>query len=394
MNVLIVGVGSHREFGLKTLRAAGHRVGVVDQLNRISTHDVDWYAWADPRDHVSVIRALAESPCRWDALLCWDEMCVEEVPKVAAVLDVPAPNMITENFRDKSLMRQVLRKAGLLTPRYWAASSMEELHAIGVSEWPLVVKPVDYGGSSGVRLVHDWQELEQAFMQNVVKSPRRKCLIEEYVEGPEYSVETVTWRGGRHVTLGITKKYTTKPPCFVEVGHTFPAPLQADEEEMLISLTHRALDVLGMEAGASHLELKMTERGPVMIEVAGRLGGDFIPDLVTLSTEQNPYLCELHAITGEEVPERIAGVPGTVSSVHFFTAQEGRVIKWPSLHSLQEAELMRRTVREIQYWYPEGTAAPALHSNSKRLGYCLFHGTEEQVEAAKVSVTTLFSMAE
>src|SRR5581483_4851638 len=149
---------------------------------------------------------------------------------------------------------------------------------------------------------HDESKIEEAYTVAVTKSSTGTCILEEYIEGQEYSVETITWSKGNHLILGITQKKTTPPPFFVELGHIFPAVLPEDEAASIVHVLQGALDVLGIESGASHTEVKLTPHGPMVIEVGGRLAGDFIPKLVWMSTKMNPYLLELSAIVGDKMP--------------------------------------------------------------------------------------------
>jgi biotin carboxylase len=112
-------------------------------------------------------------------------------------------------------------------------------------------------------------------------------LVEECVEGPEISVDGAL-RDGEYFPFCLARKQLGPPPCFEEVGHVVDAadPLLTDPELMaVLGTAHKAL---GLPDGMTHTEVRLTQRGPVIIEVNARLGGDLIPYLGMLATGIDP----------------------------------------------------------------------------------------------------------
>ncbi len=103
-------------------------------------------------------------------------------------------------------------------------------------------------------------------------------LMEQYIDGPEYSIEGFSF-GGRHIVVAITEKLTVGEH-FVELGHAQPARLDPADEERIVEAVAAFLDAIGIADGPSHTELRLSSRGPLIIEGHNRLGGDHIPDLV------------------------------------------------------------------------------------------------------------------
>ena len=185
---------------------------------------------------------------------------------------------------NKFLMRNALAKAGLPNPSYRAVSSVEEAQGIGL-KYPLVVKPSDRSGSLGVTGIKAPEELAPAIEKAVSLSFSRQAMIEEFIEGREISVEAISFQGV-HYPLQITDKVTTGAPHFVELEHHQPSTLPKEFFSRLYDITRTALDALGITDGASHSEYKIMDDGSIVIvEIGGRMGGDFIgSDLVRLST--------------------------------------------------------------------------------------------------------------
>ncbi len=181
---------------------------------------------------------------------------------------------------DKHLMRDVLMAAGVDCPQISNLKSQ-----ISNLKFPLIVKPTDRSGSLGVQKVERAEDLEPAIALAKSLSIAGEAIVEEFIEGREISVEMISQHGVHHA-LQITDKDTTGAPHFVELGHHQPSTLPAPMQERIFAITRQALDALGLTDGASHSEYKITDEGRVVVmEIAGRMGGDFIgSDLVQLST--------------------------------------------------------------------------------------------------------------
>jgi hypothetical protein len=390
--VLVVGVGWHRDFGLASLRRAGCIVGVIDDLSKVPVDAVDWCLPYSPAVIDDPVAALKSSPYEWDVITCWDEFAVTEVPRFTSALGIPGPELDAACFRDKSLMRARLREHDLRSVRYVTAGSWAEA-VIGVDSvgWPAVVKPVDYSSSSGVTLATGTAELRRAVERALRKSPRGRCIIEEFIDGPEYSVETVTWSVGRHLTLGITEKTVTDLPYFVELEHVFPADLDAGPAAQLVMTVHRALDAFGMERGSSHAEVKLTTDGPVVVEIAGRSGGDLIPRLVFEATGINPYLLEVDAVAAATPPITLPVTSvsaNRTSGVRFLQAPPGCNVSWPATDVVR-GSVLEHTIIDLQQWHPAYATTPVLDTGSRRLGCCLVSGDRGDVLRSLEQATLL-----
>lgn len=185
---------------------------------------------------------------------------------------------------NKGKMREAFEKNNVCSPKSITISSFEteQFHNF---KFPLIVKPTDRSGSRGVTKVENINQLKEAIDRAKSESLESKVVVEEFIEGNEVSVETVSWNGNHHV-LVITDKITTGEPYFVELEHHQPSSLSKEIQEKIVLETVKALFSLEIKFGASHTELKIDEKGNVyLIEVGARMGGDFIgSSLVYLST--------------------------------------------------------------------------------------------------------------
>lgn len=185
---------------------------------------------------------------------------------------------------NKYLMRKTFEKNGDPSPKNYRSDELNEENIAKLS-FPVIVKPVDRSGSRGITKVQDKSELTDAIQIAEELSFDKKAMVEEFVEGDEYSVEYISYQG-KHYFLATTKKFTTGAPHFIETGHIEPADLDKEIVKKVKFIVEHALDSLMIKNGASHSELKIDKKGNiVLIEIGGRMGGDCIgSDLVQIST--------------------------------------------------------------------------------------------------------------
>ncbi|MFN2483599.1 MAG: ATP-grasp domain-containing protein [Candidatus Limnocylindria bacterium] len=212
-------------------------------------------------------------------------------------------------LKDKARMRLVLDATGLSPVRHRVVGSAAELSEflVELGGGPAVIKPLDAGGSAGVRLVERVANVARSWRE-VEASGRARMLAEEYLCGPEVSVEAFTCNG-RHTIVAVTDKYLG--PGFVEIGHSMPAEMSDATWRQVAGLTTDLLDAVGLTEGPTHTEIKLTGRGPRIVESHNRLGGGFIPDLVK-------------RIYGVDLTRYAVGVPlGLVSGIPAVPAASG-----------------------------------------------------------------------
>lgn len=185
---------------------------------------------------------------------------------------------------DKFLMRNWLVKAGVMCPQYKMVTSIDQIACLKM-RFPIIVKPVDRSGSLGVSKVNTKEGVLSAVEKALSLSFKHEAMIEEYIEGREISVEFISFQG-KHYPLQITDKVTTGSPYFVEIEHHQPSIISPEMYDEVYDITRKSLTGLCIMNGASHSEYKITADGEIyVIEIAGRMGGDFIGShLVQLST--------------------------------------------------------------------------------------------------------------
>lgn len=190
----------------------------------------------------------------------------------------------TKISTNKHEMRVTFEKNGDPSPRSYLIDKVTDFSSFDIN-YPIIVKPTDRSGSRGIRKLTGREGLAEAVKHAISESFEKKALIEEFVEGKEYSVEYISFKGQHHF-LAITEKFTTGEPNFVETGHMEPANIDEYLVKKIKSVVEHALDSLKLENGASHSEIKIDNEDNIkIIEIGGRMGGDCIgSDLVRYST--------------------------------------------------------------------------------------------------------------
>lgn len=241
---------------------------------------------------------------------------------LAESLGLPGPDAdAILQCRDKLQQRLRLQAAGLAAPIFRSADNVDEaLEAAAATGLPAVIKPVTGSGSAGVRLCRTLDEVAshasllfgQQQNERGLPVPGR-ILIEEFIDGPEFSIETFNRR-----VIGITRKYLGEPPYFVECGHDYPAELPTQTEEAIYDAVQRAFDALGLGWGPAHFELRAAERGPTIIEVNPRLAGGYIPELVRLASGIDLISEAIRLVSGQRT--HLSSTGARYSSIRFILA--------------------------------------------------------------------------
>lgn len=195
------------------------------------------------------------------------------------------PISSTLQCTNKYEMRKKMKENDVKTPAFIKVSDDNSTWNIENMRMPLIVKPTDRSGSRGITKIYDKKELENAVKAATENSFEKKAIIEEYIEGDEYSCECISYKGEHHF-LAFTKKYTTGSPNFIETGHCEPSDIKEKYQEQIKENIFKALTALEIKNGASHTEFKLDQNGNFgIIEIGARMGGDCIgSDLVQIST--------------------------------------------------------------------------------------------------------------
>lgn len=223
---------------------------------------------------------------------------------------------------DKFQMKKRFELGGVPHAQGRLISKVEEAEGL---IFPVIVKPRDNSGSRGVKLCRDKNELQISINEALENSKLDTVLVEEFIEGPEYSIESLH-HDGKSEVIQFTEKKTTEFPYNVELGHIQPANITDENKQKIREIIAKIGKALNFENCPSHTELKINNRGIFVIETSPRLGGDYITSTLTpLSTGVNLEDELLKISLGETINPQPMAVQ--YSGVRFFAFKEGCVIE-------------------------------------------------------------------
>lgn len=251
------------------------------------------------------------------------DLAVITVNYVANNLGLPCNSMeSTTVSTNKHQMRLAFEKNGDPSPKSMLVDRNTDLSKVNIA-YPAIVKPTDRSGSRGIYKIFSSEELEIAVESAIQQSLEKNALIEEYVEGKEYSVEYISYQG-KHAFLAVTEKYTTGAPHFIETGHREPAPVAKDVENKIREVVEHALSSLMIINGASHSEVKIADDGTIkIIEIGARMGGDCIgSDLVRYSTGYDFVKMVIQVACGESPDFTKVCSPMAVESIFILNQKD------------------------------------------------------------------------
>ncbi|WP_207953738.1 ATP-grasp domain-containing protein [Sinorhizobium meliloti] len=230
-----------------------------------------------------------------------DESIYVTVGELCRHFGLPGPDPASiDRCNDKFNQRQLLEKADIPMPAYRLAMDAEEVeYAAAEIGLPVVLKPAEGSGSSGVRLCRDVAEVaaHTSYLlggEHTWRSTPR-ILVEEFARGTFFSVNLM---GSEVVAIGASE--FGPPPNFVFHETVFPAPMTDEEYSRVVDLSLRCLEGLGLGWGPTNVEFRWTKQGPVVIEVNPRLAGGASPRLVQLSCGINLIREHIKVAIGQE----------------------------------------------------------------------------------------------
>lgn len=347
---------------------------IADDSSLISTLDVDAVeALADEEHADFVITSTSDAPVKVAALVS------ERLGLPTGISSVDALCAT-----QKDAMRTRLAEHGVPMPEFEICNTVEEFGcALERFGYDCIAKPADSAASRGVRLITpDDQSMPVDKLFEYFRGFSRKgtVMVEQRITGREVSVEGMTLDGDTTI-LAITDKLTTEPPFFVELGHSEPSKLPAWDQEVILEVAMSTIKAIGIVNGPSHTEIMLTDDGPKVIEMAARLGGDFITSrLVPLSTGVDFVEGTVAAALGlpyDFTPKRQSG-----AAIRFITSNRaGTIVSIDVPDEVRSAE----GVEEIELYLGPGDCIETPHSSNDRIGHVVCSGkdADQAIERAE-----------
>jgi carbamoyl-phosphate synthase large subunit len=305
-----------------------------------------------------------------DGILTTSDFPVNSVALVSKELKLSGMSpTIAEICTNKFSQREFFSKNDINHPYYRLFSTIDEINDL--RDFPYVIKPISSSGSRGVFMINNLDELKDKLLPVQQYSALNSMLIEKYIGGREFSIETLTQNNCTSI-IAITEKITKgeKFGSFVEDLHLIPARITAEEKDLIVGEVYKLIDKLELNDCPSHTEVKLYNNKVYIIEIACRLGGDFITsDLVPLHNGVDMLGNLIRLSLGEKI--NIAETISKVSCIQFINTDN-----YDNCKKFIESKNQFMIKSKIETYHND----PILNSN-QRMGYIILQAdTNYEIE--------------
>ena len=290
---------------------------------------------------------------------------------------------------NKHLMREVFEAYGAPSPRSFCTDNVEEGYKLFLSiGGKAILKPSRNSGSRGIAEIDSGLSFETfapLFERSKGESRDASVMIEQFVEGPEFSVEIIVWNGKVNV-LQVTDKKTTEAPYFVELGHSQPSLFPEEVVAAIRDAAMKGVKALRLNDCAAHAEIKYQDGKPYIMEIGARLGGDFIStELTHLSTGIDMVGAAIDVAMGIEPNLQPMAEPQGVA-IRYFTPVPGVVRAIENVKVLERSE-----VYDAEIYVKPGDEVPEVKSSLDRSGHVIVKApnVHQAIELAEQLVTSV-----
>ena len=290
---------------------------------------------------------------------------------------------------NKHLMREAFEAYGAPSPRSFCTDNAEEGYKLFLSiGGKAILKPSRNSGSRGIAEIDpglSYEAFASLFERSKGESRDASVMIEQFVEGPEFSVEIIVWNGRVNV-LQVTDKKTTEAPYFVELGHSQPSLFPGDVVSAVRDAAVRGVEALQLNDCAAHAEIKYQDGKPYIMEIGARLGGDFIStELTHLSTGIDMVGAAVDVAMGIEPDLRPVEKP-LGAAIRYFTPVPGVV------RAIEGEELLQRPdVYDAEIYVKPGDVVREVKSSLDRSGHVIVTAAsvDQAIEKAEYLVSSV-----
>ena len=284
-NIVILGAGLMQKPAILSAKQLGFHTIVVDaDPKAVCIPQADEFFKIDLKDKEGILELctrLKNSPEGLEGVFTAGTDFSASVSYVCERLGLPAHSFeAATNASIKTQMRACFEKEGVPSPKFIRVGKSEiDLSlldcVLAKMDFPFVVKPVDNMGARGCRMVRTKEEFLPAVKIACECSRTGYSIIEEYMEGPEFSIDALVYNG-KFIVTGFAIRHIKYEPYFIEIGHTMPAEIPAEMHDELISVFALGAKAEGLTCGAAKADIKYTKNGPMIGEIAARLSGGYM----------------------------------------------------------------------------------------------------------------------
>ena len=284
-NIVILGAGLMQKPAILSAKGLGFHTVVVDADSKaVCVELADEFYKIDLKDKEGILELctrLKDSADGLEGVFTAGTDFSASVSYVCEKLGLPAHSFeAAVNASVKTQMRACFEKNGVPSPKFIRAGKAdvsEKLleQVLLKMNFPFVVKPVDNMGARGCRMVRTKEEFLPAVKIACECSRTGYSIIEEYMDGPEFSIDALVYNG-KFIVTGFAIRHIKYAPYFIEIGHTMSADIPQQMHDELISVFALGAKAEGLTCGAAKADIKYTKDGPMIGEIAARLSGGYM----------------------------------------------------------------------------------------------------------------------
>lgn len=280
---------------------------------------------------------------------------------------------VARRATNKALMRKAFADYGASSPRSYETFNVDEAWCLFCGFMGnAILKPSRNSGSRGIAKITKQisrENFELAYAISYENSRDKSVLIEDFIEGPEFSIEVLVYDNIINI-LTITDKLTTGAPHFVELGHSQPTQIPEDLQYLVRQTVTDGVRALGLNNCAAHAEVKIQDGKVYIMEIGARLGGDFITtNLTPLSTGIDMVAGAINIALGHEPNLAPLHTPQG-SCIRYITPKPG-IIK-----SINMVEDVPAYVKDYEVYWHVGDTVSEICSSLDRSGHVIVIGKD------------------
>lgn len=264
---------------------------------------------------------------------------------------------------NKHLMREAFEAYGAPSPKSYCFENAEqawECFCKDLSGRDCILKPSRNSGSRGIAKISGniyRDKFVELFKRSKSESRDNSVMLEQFVDGPEFSVEIIVWNNQVNV-LTVTDKKTTEAPYFVELGHNQPSVFPNETVKIIEDAAIAGVKALAVNNCACHAEIKVQDGIAYIMEIGARLGGDFIStELTHLSTGIDMVAASINCALGVEPNiDPIENKRGVC--IRYFCPQPGKLLSISNTDMLNDSRVYNWEIyRKIGDMIPDVTSS-------------------------------------
>lgn len=381
--ILILGASRYYQKSIEYIKKLGYKVFVIDKNPESpGFKSADDYAAIDIIDKEKAFEYA--SVMKIDGVLALNDFGVLTAAYISEKLNLNGVNTsVAQVATNKFLMREKWNEGNVPIPNYYVSDNLEDAEKkLSLLKFPIIVKPVDSrgGGSRGVKVVFEKKDFEKAF--NFAQSfyEDKNIIVENCVTGTEHSIEVVIINKKVYI-LAISEKVKTPYPYRVDKKVVYPAKLTNEKYKHIEEVVEKSISTLEINNAVVHIELAMTENGPVLFEIGVRCGGGATPQIVEeISGIKYLELAAKIAVNDNITEEELKPKFDKSSIYHFFilTEKDGVVKEIKNLDKIQNYN----EITDFEMFYKVGDKIQKVRTGSDRHGFAvIISNTRENCES-------------